>query len=342
MKMKTKLFLTLFLLSFLTPSCKDETNTINEREFPSTHNLHAQRIKTNEGLSISRFFIKNSKVFTKNNREDSILIVYSYPDFHCINSWGIIGKGPYEFLSPHFIDIPNSDSIYVIDFWSKSVGTLNTKNLSYNRVRSFKYDYDLPQRIYYSSDSLLIFTTFQNDVIVRKMNWFDEISTVFTPERISLNHPNGKTHYGYIGVNDSLKRIVYAYKHYRRFDIIDYNGTVLKTVNIKPSITPDFNPNRENDFEKAIIYYRGVRTTNSSFFLQFIGMSFTDATSTNNVYTYIEEYNWEGKPLSRYKLQQGFIWEFDVIRDPNGHVEFIGIDQGHESPFIVFKQKIEE
>lgn len=82
-------------------------------------------------------------------------------------------------------------------------------------------------------------------------------------------------------------------------------------------------------------YYFGVRTTNKAIFLYYVGHNGGELSENLNVTTYIEKYDWDGRPLKRFQLNN-FIWNFDLLPGTKPEEErFIGLDQSNEDPFII-------
>lgn len=300
--MKTYCYL-LFLVIFF--SCqKNDFRVINEQEFNSEIQLNLSRITTNELLSVDDFFVKDSFVVVHNNREDSLFIIYKLPNFNCIRAFGKQGKGPDEFIMPKIVDNSSLEQFMIADF---ALNKLSIYYLHNNQIENIRFNSSankyLPQSIIYTSDSNFIFDSNQQMVRLHKMR-IDGASTILNDfKELQNRYIHSNAYWGFLGVNDSLKRIVYAYQYLRRFDIMDFNGKILEKIKILPDTEPILNNNRL-DANNSMNYFFGVRTTTKSFFLYYIGHTGEELANDLNVTTYIEEYDWDGNPLKRYKINQ--------------------------------------
>lgn len=321
------------LLSILLSCQTNNIDTINEDAFKDEITLKISSVKTSEILNVDDFFVKDSLVIVRNNREDSLFMIYALPDFKCLKAFGKKGKGPHEYILPRIIDKPFSKEMFIADFALKKISKFNV-NIPEKDMMTLDYSGYLPQSIYYSLDSFFIFDTNQQEVKLQKMKEDGTSIVLHDFENLKKKYTHSNVYFGFMGINDSLKRIVYAYQYLRRFDILDYDGNVLKQIKIMPYSNPKLHEDRI-DTKNSMNYYLGVRTTTKSFFLYYVGHTGKDLTNNLNVTTYIEEYDWNGKPLKRYKLNR-FIWGFDFLPDQNSEKnKFIGLDQSLPNPFVI-------
>jgi len=134
----------------------------------------------------------------------------------------------------------------------------------------------------------------------------------FDPDQFKDLRESFHSFRGRLAINEREEKLVYAYQFLRRFDIINFDGELIKTVEISPStpLLPEkFDP------ENAVFSYMAIRASTDSFFLLYIGHSNKEAQEKNyQLTTYIEEFDWDGYPLRRYQLDNSFILDFDIIR----------------------------
>lgn len=76
------------LLSILLSCQTNNIDTINEDAFKDEITLKISSVKTSEILNVDDFFVKDSLVIVRNNREDSLFMIYALPDFKCLKAFG--------------------------------------------------------------------------------------------------------------------------------------------------------------------------------------------------------------------------------------------------------------
>lgn len=220
----------LLFLFFTIISCQkqeDNFQIINEQDLNLATELNKSRIATSELLFVKNFFVKDSFIVVRNDRDDSLFVIYKLPEFDCHTAFGKKGKGPNEFIMPKIIDKPSSEHFFIADF---SLNKLRSFDLKEDQMEDVKFNFngDLPQSINYTLDSVFIFDTNQRVVNLHKMEKNGTSKVLNDFNELQKKYEHSSIYWGFLGVNDSLKKVVYAYQFLRRFDIMDYNGEVLK------------------------------------------------------------------------------------------------------------------
>ncbi len=316
-------------------SCNTEQlHYINEQDFKQEIILKSQRVHVNELLNVDDFFLKDNILIVKNDRQDSIFMIYSYPEWECIGAFGTYGRGPEEYLIPKLINDFSDNSFSVIDLSNNSLTEFNLATLNSKR-RKLRLNEYLPQTILYSSEAAaFLYDSNQNEVLLHRITDDYNTSIIYNFDDLRKRFYDHNAYWGFLGADESFNRIIYAYQYLRRFDILDYNGNLVKTVVVEPYHDPVIKGDKIN-YVNSVNSYFGIRTSRDSFFLYFIGHKGEDLMNNLNLKTFIEEFDWNGKPLRRFEINK-FLWSFDLLKNGNEVVGFIGLDKSSENPFVVF------
>ena len=90
---------------------KSEEVHLTDKAFGSTIELIGTPLSFKENIKPQQLLIKNKYLITKNDRKDSVFMIFELPDLQCISAFGVIGRGPDEFVYPPEIIETEEDSI---------------------------------------------------------------------------------------------------------------------------------------------------------------------------------------------------------------------------------------
>lgn len=318
---------------------------ISESDFKQTLKLMEERKPVEEILYIRNFFVQDSFLIVNNSsKKDSIFMIFDINTFKCLSSWGIRGRGPGEYGTfTHLLDI-SANKFQIADFSHFNIQTYSipefviVEEQQIVNGRQESGSKEVPQKIvthngsiYFYSNIIkeeLFLTKWENNsdpVVVNQFNAFKEL----------YNTP-----YAYMGclaVNENKNRLVYAYNYIRKFDIMNLQGEIIKTVEIEPAPSAPIENGNQFDIENSTICYKDIRASEKSFFLYYVGYSPTQIYFDSLPLTcYIEEYDWEGNPIRRFGLGR-YVSGFDVIKDNSTVVSFIAVDERNEDPLLILK-----
>ncbi len=332
-----KWFCVLLLLSFY--ACSFEKNErmikIDMTDFPNTVLLSNERIKTSPLQNIEDFVIKDSLLITRNERNDSIFMVFNRKNYKCIHAFGIQGKGPGEYLMPSLVRTERN-KLEIYDKMRRKLSVFSLSNLTLESEENLEI-VDLPQTIFSNRDGY-IYDCFhpKSREIVYWSPKKDSTKVIFDFPHLTKRYDTSVTT-GFLGFNINNQLIVYAYQYLPIFIIADINGTLIKSVKLVNNDEPVILANGKIDAVNSITYFFGLRTTQSSIFLYYVGYSGENLVKDVCQKTYIQEYTWDGNPVKQYQINR-FIWNFDLVED-SASISFIGIDINNDSPFIKYYEK---
>lgn len=337
--------LTFILFIILFHSCiktNDTVVNIDDTDFKEYISLNEVQVSTSELLNIRKILIVDSFLIINNSREDSLFMAFDLKNFQCIKSWGSRGNGPGEHgLFTHLIGV-SSNSFQIADFSKYRLETYSLpafiliKEESISQIPERGQYREIPQTIVSPDGEQFFYDCIVNhELLLSKWQKGDSSSVINSFDSFKKSYNSSSFYTGTLILNNELNRLVYAYHYLRRFDIMDFNGNIIKTFNIKPSPPEPVENGNNIDLERTIICYVDAKPNDSSFFLYYVGQP------GNSLYkehkSYIEQYDWNGKPLARYEINRP-ISEFELINSPGEPVSFIGVDESSEEPLVFFRQ----
>ena len=353
--MNQKVFLLLLSSLLLLYSCSDtDIQKYSKDDFTAVVELSQKRKKTRKLLSIDDIIVKDSLLIVGNNRDSSIFMAFGIngnDTLNCIKSWGRKGRGPNEYGTfTHLIDLPQN-KFYIADYSRLKIQKYTIpkfKPIENKKIINQRYEdqiKEIPQKIVFSSDdSLFFYDKFKkHELYITRWKNGNIPEEIYSFEDLKQEYEKAMTYWGCMAINEKLNRIVYAYNYFRRFDIMDFKGNKIKTVKIGPnSPSPLIKGNGNIDSNQSLMCYINAVATDSSFFLNYAGHTYNELKDKEmQANCYIEEYNWNGKPIKRYKMNK-FISNFDILPDKKKPITFIGIDETHEHPILILKEKYKD
>ena len=149
----------------------------------------------------------------------------------------------------------------------------------------------------------------------------------------SPKHKNWAAYTGDFLVEPSGKRFAYAYKYFKRILFYDPETGKSRVVEFdKDGVNP------ANDVitlgPDNVTYYWGGRGTENYIFLTYSGRTPIQVMQDNNKknsYIYVEQFDWNGNPIRKYKLDH---WGRMIADEKNGKLYQITYD--YDDPLFVY------
>lgn len=326
--------------------CKDKNPNIHkvyEDDFQNKINLKENRKATKEMLNVRDLFVQDSLLLVNNSKTDTIFKIFSLNSFTCINSWGIEGRGPEEYGTYKYLIRVSSKKFQIADFSKSWIETYTIPDFTLEKKQKIKNNKpsgirEIPQRIV-TSDGIHYYydNLFRQKLSIKKWRNGEKpfIINDFSHIKESFGSPTFYT--GELAINTKKNKLIYAYNYLRRFDIMDLNGEIIKIIEVLPSAPSPVERSNSNYVPESTMCYMGIRADDDSFFLYYVGYPPTELEENDMLLPcYIEEYDWKGNPLNRYKLNQ-YISTFDIIENGKQNVSFVGVDITRKNPLIVYQ-----
>ncbi len=316
---------------------KENIHSISEEDFKEHIELIEERKVTKEMLNVRNFFVQDSFLIIANSRKDSIFMAFDLLTFKCLHAWGLRGHGPAEHgLFTHTIKL-SRDNFQIADFSRYRIDTyaLPSFNLvSSDNIVNERNDRALrhiPQKLlsdgqYYYYDNFV-----KHELFLSKWQNGEAPEELYTFDRYKELYKSASSYWGSLGLSKEHNRLVYAYKFLRQFDLFDLEGNHIKTIKINPY--PILYERGKNlDRENSTMCYMAVRTSINSFYMYYVGYTKKEMEEKGEKVTYIEEFDWDGNPINRYKISR-YISDFDLIEDEE-QISFIAIDEKNDNPLM--------
>ncbi|EKU89068.1 BF3164 family lipoprotein [Bacteroides oleiciplenus] len=236
---------------------------------------------------------------------------YRLPDFSYITSFGMGGNGPNEFNFPHLVpSCASVDGTYLYEttamqlYETDTVGNLKPCPFTFKSMKGTSYS---DRQICVASLDTFYYVDNipRGKAIIRTVYQGDSLQT----EQIynlafSKKHRSWSPYIGDFIVSPSGNRMVYAYKYFRKVLVMDKSAQTVRDINFEAD-----GVEAKNDVltlgPDNITYYWGISATDDYFFLTYSGRTPIQVTRENGKgdgYIFVEQYDWGGNPVARYKL----------------------------------------
>lgn len=235
---------------------------------------------------------------------------YRLPDFKHIVSMGVMGGGPDEFMYPHLVQScrkgagpylceTTTGKLYATDTTGilKPVPVdLNEKN---DAFVSMQFVVAAPDSIYSVENvrgGKAIFRTLLRGDSVTKEQVYNL--------SFSKKHRGWAAYIGDFAMSPSGNRIVYAYKYFRKLVVMDKEAQVVRTISFEAEGV-DAKDNVKTLGPDNVTYYWGISATERHFFLVYSGrtpLKVVQECAKSDGYIFVEQYDWAGNPVARYRL----------------------------------------
>ena len=291
---------------------------ITDKAFGNTIELIGTPINLKENIRPYQLLIKDKYLITKNQRNDSIFMIFKLPDLKCIASFGSKGSGPDEFISPYIAET-KEDSVlcYIYEATDNKVYKITMDHLSP------EYFLTLPRQKLSIGDKQIIFYDSKSAYYAassgagKKIFSFHIDSLPQEKEYLDLAIPGIKgswtTVIGDFGINRYYGRLVYAYKYFKRLKIIEEQSRKERNIifdaeNLEKGLNDVATLEPTN-----ITHFWGMSPGNEFFWMLYSGrtpISVQNDNRNNKKYIFVEKYDWNGNPVKRYKLDD---WGFFCV-----------------------------
>ncbi|MDH6312790.1 hypothetical protein M2137_001565 [Parabacteroides sp. PFB2-10] len=326
--------------------------TVDEKDFGAVIELTgSQLVLDTEPFKVSEpemlvkddyFLMQNLNVSGEN---PGMYMLFRLPDFQYITSFGIRGNGPNEFLYPHIFPTGKEDALsYVYESSRKELyeanfaGELTSVGVEFEKVpkavRSDIYGFATDDDTYYYTEIVPRGRAFFRAKMVGDSLQTEQLYNISFSEK----HKSWSAYIGDFLAHPEGKRLVYAYKYFKRILFYDTETGVTKAV--------DFNKEgvvAANDIVTLgpdnVTFYWGASCSADYIYLTYSGRTPIQVTKENSEgdgYIFVEQFDWHGNPVRKYKLDH---WGPTVVDEKNQRI--YQLSYLYDDPLFVYKLTID-
>ena len=286
----------------------------------------------------AKSIIKDDKLFLQTRGS---FLLFSLPDMVFEGVHGMWGNGPNEFMFPHLVPALNDESLlcYIHE---------NTKNKLYKvdkngNITPYPFNLEKPNKTQYSSKAIVNLAPgdfiYADDSPTGK-SIFRAQATDTTVNREVFNlalNPKRKSPFNYIGdfvANPKENRMAYAYKYFKIIKFMDLEAQTVRTINFERE---EFNENtlyKIDGLDQNVTHYWGACAQDEHVYFLYSGRTPYDVVKDGgkkNYYIYVEQYDWNGNPVNKFKLDQ---WGYFTVDEANKKIYLTSTN--HDDPFFIY------
>lgn len=271
-------------------------------------------------------------------------LIFNYPEMTFVEAKGTVGPGPEEFRFPDII--PTQDSTLLCYLMETTDEKMYQLDLDGNIIPySFPMKSSIQQGISLKSD---IYNLKRDDFIYIDhsstgksiMHSYREQDSICSREIYSLQlNPNMKSPYAYGGffaVNPEKNRMVYIYQYFSVLKFMDMDATSVKTIKYNLKEFDGRTLRMADGLDKNVTYFWGISGGDDYVYCVYSGRTPAETArecGEGNTYMYVEQYDWNGNPIRKYKLKNFF----GKVYVDEARKRMVGITFAYDDPFVEFK-----
>lgn len=317
-------FLLVFFVCLVSLTACQNREDIN-KNFPLEKQLHAVKIPIKEiiDMACSNVVVVNNRIVITSPRTDTVVYVYSLPDFNLLRCFGTKGQGPNEFQEPYIV-ASNMEHLYLYGYNNQNfMKKLNIFSSSENLVLkefTLMNIYHGLRNLTVINDSVLYY--FEGKEFHLSLQSYNLISgkSMHQRELKVKEYHNLDWAYSNNGILSANEQTVaYAYEYKNKIDFMNRDFSIKKIIRGEQAQIQINN----YDMQDNKIYYLGYYSGKEKFYFLYQGCSKNDMEKEEKR-KYIEVYSQEGDPLVRYQLDS-LIYNF-TIDEKNNQIYGNGAD----------------
>ena len=266
-------------------------------------------------------------------------IIFDYPAMTYVTEAGKYGNGPDEFIFGDIIPTTDPNCLcYLMEITRDKLYKLTRKGEIVPYPYSFKSSTskeNFKEYIHNIGKDDFIYTDKSKSgrSIFRS---YPEGDSIVCKELYDLNVDKKiKDPFLYAGdlaINGRKNRMVYAYKQYKKLKFMTIDASIVKELNYKTSKLDEQTLHTALGLDNSITHYCGITGGENFVYCVHSGRIPSDMDADWD-YIYIEQYDWNGNPIKKYKLKDFF----GKIYVDEERRTILGINPNHDDPFIEFK-----
>lgn len=291
-------------------------------------------------VSETQMLIRDSLLVVKNLCDGKWVMIYQLPEFRLVKKLGTKGNGPEELAFPKLIETQNPEAIcYVFDLMRKAYYRL-TPDL---QLQSFKTgiksgkDFFDSKQISAKSENEMLFveTSSRGKELFRYLKTPDSL---YQESLLDLSFSDRQNNWarfiGDFGVNWEKKRAVFAYKYDKQLLFYDYEKDQVRHIRFDAQKAEEGDP-LQVMAPTNVTHYWGMSARDKYVYVAWSGRSPVDVQEEWNQgmhYIYIEQFDWNGNPIRKYKLDR---WGYFTV-DEKEEILYL-TSTNDDPPFFAYR-----
>lgn len=290
-------------------------------------------------VSESNLIATDSILIVKNPNEGNVFMTYSLPDFKLIKSFGLMGRGPNEFMFPSITRSNNEDYLcYIYQRFHDKLYSLDN-NYSIKEIKiptaSNKKSYGDKQLRTLSDNHFIYAESTNNGKSIFDFQFDDD--TLIKKEIYNLafssKHKNWAAYIGDFEANKDKNRAVFAYKKFKRLVFIDIEKGTKRIINFG---VDEAKTGSVHDMlaEDNITHYWGMSAQDNYVYCLYSGrtpIEVHNQLKQSKGYIYVEQFDWNGNPIKKYKLNN---WGYFCVNKSEDKIYLMSTTDA--DPFVTF------
>jgi len=322
------------------PPLENSELKLNEDAFGKIIELKGESHPVENFFKVKEFqmIVKDSLLITKSFANNDIFMVYSLPEFKLLKTFGKHGNGPKEFFFPQLVKtnddkylcyINNREKLYALDRNLNIIKANPSNNKAGKQYSQKKFHSFSPQEFYYCDNIKRGKAIFKYEVHKDSVK-----KDLITNLNFSPKHKNWAAYIGDFGGSAKNQRLVYAYKYFKRLLFHDLKNNTTRTVSFE---SEDAKKGTAVDMLKPtnVTHYWGMSAETDYLYVLYSGRTPIQVGKENkntSGYIYVEKYDWNGNPISKYKLDH---WGYFCVDEKNSTIYVASNLEEH--PFYSYK-----
>lgn len=295
----------------------------------------------------AQMFIRGDRLIMKNlsiSQPNDMFLIFQYPSLRFLESVGKRGNGANEFIYPFLV--PTTDTTllaYVFEsareklFKLDKKGIVSPNHFHFTTKKSGSLWSSKHDMVNIGPDDFIYVDDSKTGKSIFRACW--ENDSLMIKELFSLQlNPKRKSPFTYIGdfgVNLQKKRMVYAYKYFKILKFIDMENGKVRTLNFQQGGFDDGTLSIVNGLDQNVTYYWGMCVQKDYVYCLYSGrtpMEVGRDFNKGNIYIHVEQFDWNGNPVRKYKLDR---WGYFTVDEKGKQIVLLSTQD--DDPFFVFQ-----
>jgi hypothetical protein len=284
--------------------------------------------------------IKDNLMLLKTSRN---LILFALPEMTFLGFHGIWGNGPDEFIYPHIIPAPNDTTVlcYLFESINGKLYTMDKRgSISFYPflvTESKKNFYSEKQWVNIAPNDFIFADDSPTGKSIYRATADSDSVKIREITNLALN-PKRKSPFSYIGdfaVNANKNRMVYAYKYFKILKFMDLEAKTIRTINFEREQFDESSLYKVDGLDQNVTHYWGVCAQTDFVYFLYSGrtpMEVGRENSRGEHYIFVEQYDWNGNPIHKFKLDN---WGYFTVDEANRKIYLLSTN--HDAPFFRYQ-----